>query len=281
MRTSKFRSPSTVWIRLSVGLGLLALICIQCSQPSGVVRSAGLATVAFAEEAPAQPDIAKLVELAKTDHIALLKLCLENCEQTIQDYTCTFVKRERIKGKTGRAQVIAVKFMDQPFSVAMRWRKNAPISDRCLFVEGEHDGNILLRPKGLLSVIGTVRRKPDSKDVMAKTLKPITLFGFRRGLEKMIEVYETADTNGDLVARLAGQMDVSGRPTVVLERLLPVGKDYPAYRTKIYIDTERLIPICIEAWDWDGELIGRYIYKDIVFNVGFTSDDFTPKANGL
>jgi hypothetical protein len=115
----------------------------------------------------------------------------------VQDYTCTFLKWERINGKQDPGQEINVKFLNEPFSVAMRWQKNPPIGDRCLYVEGKYDGNMLVRPKGMLSLIGTVRRKPDSPEVMANTLRPISLFGFRRGLESLVQVYELAARQGD------------------------------------------------------------------------------------
>jgi hypothetical protein len=41
------------------------------------------------------------------------------------------------------------------------------------------------------------------------------------------------------------------------------------------------VPICIESWDWNGQMESRYIYKDVRINVGLTQDDFAPEKNGL
>jgi len=283
MSTSAPKRRSRLWVRLAVGLFLLTLVCIHFAEPKESVDDRSLVGPAIAAPVETVVDsrTVRLEDLAKTDHLALLRKCLQHYELSVRDYTCRFIKRERISGRLGRAQEIDVRFMDHPFSVAMRWRKNAPISDRALFVEGAHGGNMLLRPKGLLSIVGTVRRKPDSEQVMANTLRPISRFGFKRSLSSLIGVYELAAKRGDLKTRFVGRKEVDGREAFVLERILPARPDYPAHRTLVYIDAERLLPICVEAWNWDNKLMYRYIFGDVKLNVGLTADDFTTKANGL
>lgn len=284
MRRTTHRRFGQFPVRLSVGLLLTALICIQFAQPTDAKDDAQLAgsAVASAPAPMAGETIDRLIRLARTDHVALLQECLDNYDLNVTDFTCHFIKRERIDGRLGKAQEIDVCFLDSPFSVAMRWLKNPPISDRALYVEGANDGNMLVRPKGLLGIVGTVRRKPDSEQVMANTLRPISRFGFRRSMENLIDVYMGAAERGHLATRFAGRKRVAGRPTIVLERILSVPQPrYSGRRTLIYIDTERLLPICVEAWDWDNKLTYRYIYSKVKLNVGLTSDDFTPDANGL
>lgn len=283
MPLKRLLCPTNGRIRYTVGVGLLALVCVQCANPTEAFRETDLVrSIDGRDVGVLSEDAVEGIErLARTDHVGLLNLCLDNYSHSVQDYTCTFIKRERINGKTGRPQEIQVKFLDRPFSVAMRWVKNAPIGDRCLYVEGKHDGNMLVRPKGLLKWVGTVRRRPDSPEVLANTLRPINLFGFRRALKSLIEVYELADERGDLTTGFAGRKMVAGRATVVLQRILPARDDYPAAKTLIYIDVQRLVPVCIEAWGWDGNLDSRYIYKDVKINVGLTEQDFTPQNNGL
>ena len=74
---------------------------------------------------------------------------------------------------------------------------------------------------------------------------------------------------------------MAGRNTIVLERYLPACNGYPAWKTVTYIDREYLVPICIEGYDWDKQLSGRYVYQNLNFNTGLTDDDFRPEANGL
>jgi hypothetical protein len=231
----------------------------------------------------------RAAHLARTDHIALLKWCRQRYDGKVRDYTCTLMKQERVNGQLRPAakdgmQEIAVKFLDEPFSVAMEWKKNAPIGDKIIYVEGKYDNQMIVRLKNpVLRFLtgGSVLRRPDGPDARKNTKRTVNLFGFRRGLRELLAVYEAAKEAGDLTERFGGFADVEGRRTVVLERYLPARDEYPAWKTVVYVDVEHLLPICIEGYDWEKRLDGRYVYKNLAFNVGLTPDDFLPEANGI
>jgi len=285
MQHHAHKRSSNLWIRLAVGVGLLALFCVQCVESGGSSGGGRLvaATVAEPSESPTSSSEAldAIEALARTDPMGLLDRCLSHYDRTVEDYTCRFIKLERIEGRLSETEEIDVRFMDDPFSVAMRWRKNAPLADRCLYVAGAHDGHMLLRPRGLLSLVGTVRRKPDCDQVMENTLRPITLFGFRNSLEQLITISARAAERGELKWNYVGRQRVVKRLAFVLERYLPEDKDYPAYRTRVYIDAERLLPICVEAWDMKDRLLCRYAFANVKLNTGLTAGDFEPGANGM
>jgi hypothetical protein len=270
---------------LGVGLLLLALFCIQCAHPTDAERPSNLVSVAAAEPdgSAAGSELKQLEALAKTDHIALLKKAIANYDRNYHDYTCTFIKQERINGTLLDEQTIEVKFMQTPFSVAMKWVKNAPMGERTLYVEGKHDNQMLVQPKGMYAVFtgGTVTRDPRGEDVMKNTLRPITMYGFRRTLESLLEVYELAAKRGENVDSYLGVRNVAGRKALVLQRDLPARKDYPAKQTTWYLDTEYLVVTRLEGTDWDDQLQCTYTSKDITFNVGLKDSDFTPEANGM
>jgi hypothetical protein len=274
--------PTNRRVRGLVGCLLVGLFCLQCI-PTGQ-RDRGNTLIAMDQGANPGWATEKLVHLAKTDHIALLTYCQDHCARQYRNYTCTLLKQERIKGALGKEQEVQVKFMDSPFSVAMNWVRNAPIGDTILYVEGKHGDKMIVRPKsGLLRILtgGSVFRKPDGADAMKNTLRPVSLFGFHRGMRELLKVYIAAREAGDLDARFGGFAEVAGRKTIVLERYLPPKDDYPAWKTLIHIDPEYLVPICIEGFDWDERLSSRYIYRDIRFDVNLTEDDFLPEANGI
>jgi hypothetical protein len=282
MALKKLLRPSNRKVRFMVGFLLVGLFCIQCI-PAG---PEGTTSKVIAKGRPVEPEdtSAKLLELARTDHIALLNHCMAHYDRTVEDYTCTLMKQERIRGAWGDEQEVSVKFRQKPFSVAMKFVRNAPIGDRVIYVEGKYDNKMLVRPKsGILRMLtgGSVFREPAGAEAMKKTLRPVNLFGFRRGTLALIGVYEQAKKAGHLKESYVGTAEVAGRQTLVLERFLPPEGDYPAWRTLIYVDTEYLVPICIEGWDWAKQRNCRYVYKDIQFNVGLTDDDFLPEANGI
>ena len=280
MSLKQILRPSNRRVRYLVGLLLVGLFCIQCIHPTDTTSTVAIATIRDADpKAAAQ----KIVDLAKTDHIALLKYCLDHYNKTCRDYTCTLIKQERISGVLGAEQEVQAKYKESPFSVAMQWTRNAPLGDRVLYVEGKNDNNMLVRPaNNFLRMLagGAVTRKPDGPEAMRNTLLPC-LFGFRKGMEDLIRVYCEARDAGHLKEAFGGFAEVAGRKTIVLERYLPAADNYPAWKTLLYIDPEFLVPVCIEGYDWDKQLSSRYVFQNIRFNTGLTDDDFLPEANDM
>ncbi|HPS53519.1 MAG TPA: DUF1571 domain-containing protein, partial [Phycisphaerae bacterium] len=113
--------------------------------------------------------------LAETDHIGLLKMALaEYDKKNIKSYTCRFIKQEKLRGRLHEEQHVDVKFLAEPFCVAMTWVKNAPKADAIVYVEGKFPNSkgrcqMVVRPtSGFLQwlVGGSVLRLPDGDDVM-------------------------------------------------------------------------------------------------------------------
>ncbi len=277
--------PSNRRIRIAVGLLLIALFFIQCTQSSNANREMMNMVVTVdraAVEAGSQELGDRLEHLAKTDHIALLELCKQNYRDAYSEYTCTFIKQERIDGQLRDEQWIDAKFMAEPFSVALDWVKNPPIGEALIYVEDKYNGKMLVKPRGFLStLVGTVKREPDGPDAMKNTLRPVTKFGFANSLESLLSVYRDAEQAGELTQGFAGYAEVAGRKCIVLERYLPPEDEYPAKKTLTYVDVESLLPICVEGWNWQDELCCRYLYRDIDFSVDLKPEDFTPEANDM
>ena len=265
-------------VRLGVGLLLAALFCIQCTQSDAHLEGVAIGPIA---EAGASGELERL---AKTDHVALLKKALAHYRDNVRDYRCKFSKQERISGRLRPRQEMEVKFLEEPFSVAMRWVKNAPMGDRVLYVDGKNNGNMLVKPKGALILFTggrSVQRNPKSKDVMANTLKPVTDFGFRRAMESLLSIYELARSRNECEISFLDYFTVGGRKAMKLQRVLPARKGYPGKTTTWYLDIEDLILLGLETRDWDGRLVCSYFYKNVQLNVGLSDKDFTPEANGM
>ena len=124
MSLKQLLRPSNRRARYLVGLLLVGLFCIQCISGGANTDS----TVAIAKTQHADPKTVeqKLLNLAKTNHIALHEYCLDNYGRSYRDYTCTLIKQERISGKLGAEQEMSVKFKESPFSVAMKWTIESP-----------------------------------------------------------------------------------------------------------------------------------------------------------
>lgn len=232
----------------------------------------------------------EILKLAETDHLALLSRAKASYEKmNIHDYTCIFIKQETMGGRLGKEQNIQVKFMPNPFSIAMIWTKNAPLGDRLVFVEGKYKDSkgrsrMLVRPKGgfaQLLVGKSVLKLPDGPDAMKNTLRPCTMFGFKNGLQSLIDVYTQAKANGDLKQSFGGVTEVGGRKCIILIRQLPQKKEYPSRITETCLDIKTLMPLRIVGYDWQNRFWCNYEYHDVKFNVGLKEKNFTPKACGI
>jgi hypothetical protein len=270
-------------MRLLVGLLLAGLFCIQCSSTEAFKESPLVVAVSGKIMGKNAPEVlAKVEELARTDHVALLEFCQKSYKGRFVDYTCTLIKQERINGEFKPEQWIEVKFLDSPFSVAMKWTKNPPIGEQVLYVDGKYNNQMLVKPKGWLgNIVGTVPRPPNGPEAMQNTLRPVNEFGFYRSLQNLLDVYRGAKARGDLKEEFGGYAEVDGRKSIVLVRHLPPDRDYPAKKTMTYIDLEYLLPICVKGYDWDDQPSSLYIFKDVKFNMGLTPEQFTPEANGM
>ncbi len=223
----------------------------------------------------------KLIELAKHDHIAILKLAIKRYEKCIKDYTGIFCKQERLKGKLGKEQTIAFKFKEKPYSIYMEWKKNSSTADKLLYVKAQNNNKMIVHPTGLLSWLKSVKRDTGGKDARKSSLYTCDQFGFYNSMKRGLEDYELAKKNDDLEIKYIGLTKVHGRKCITLERILPKKKDYGTARLIIKLDIEYLLPVVLERYDWDDKLIFRCSFRDLKFNTGLKTEDFKPAAYGL
>lgn len=278
--------PTNRHVRILVGLLLAGLFAIQCTRTEAFKESAGVVAVDGKAVGKTPTDSLSTIDrLAKSDHIALLEMCLKNYQANYYDYTCTFTKQEVIQGAARAQQEMAVKFMGKPFSVAMAWQKNPPAGDRMVYVEGRYNNQMLVRPTSALArmVVPSALRAPDDSEAMKVTLRPVNMFGFERSLGSLLDIYRIAKKSGELREEFGDYAQVNGRKTVVLVRYLP---DKPCYvtaacKTVIFIDTDYLVPLRIEGYDAAGKPTSVYNFSAVKFNVGLTKADFTPEANEI
>lgn len=223
----------------------------------------------------------QLAGLVKGDHVGLLKTMLAYYDEYIDDYTGTLYKQERIRGKVEKQQVVSFKFMDEPFSLAMKWMKNASAADRLLFVAGANDGKMVVHPTGLWSWIKSVKREPDCEAAMKVNLYSCEHFGIKKLLTRILVLQQAVQKDGEIKTETLGEVSIDGRKCVVIRAMLPESKASAVRRMELKIDVEYFLPVELTTWDAQKNLIGNYIYKDLKFNVGLSADEFTPKANKL
>ena len=214
--------------------------------------------------------------LARSDGLALLEESLRWYEQTVADYTCTFIKQERIGETLGKTETTFLKFREKPFSVYLKWSEPSK-GQEVIFVPGRYDEKAVVHPSGLLGMIfRKVSLDPEGKVAMRHSRRPVTFAGLGNMLRLVVAQSKAAQAKGDLVIEYQGIREEAGRPAYVFNRILPEGKGYPCHQLFIFIDCEYLLPVRTEAYLWDGRLLSDYRYTDLNLNPGLTDEDFNP-----
>jgi len=226
-------------------------------------------------------DSDRLTQLANTNHIELLEWALQTYRKRVRDYSGTFYKQERINGKLKKTEQISIMFREKPFSIFMHWQKNAARIDKMLYVEGQNDNKMVVHPTGFFSWFKSVKKDPTGKDAKKASLRSCDKFGFHRSMDSLLDIYKTANNKGDLKFKYLGRTKIDNRPCIAIERILPKNKGYPNARMVIEIDLEYLLPVSIASYNWDNQLLAKYIFHNLKFNNGFTNAKFTPKYHGM
>lgn len=286
-RTYKYRRlgmgffSAFLLLLFGVGVGSDKQTRVQVTPVSLVQQRQAIPRGPFGTAPKIVVDPARITELAKTNHIALLKWAQQTYQKRVDDYTATFYKQERIEKKLKKVEQISIMFKEKPFSVFMKWQQNAGDINKLLYVEGSNNNKMIVHPTGLWSWIKSVKRDPCGKEAKKASRRTCDQFGFNRSMESLLEVYERAQKLGDLKIKYRGSTKIDGRPCIAMERILPPHKNYPYARMVMEFDVEYLLPVCISMYDWQDQLLGRYVYLNLKFNTGLTNAKFTPKAHDM
>ena len=224
---------------------------------------------------------ADVLDLAQRNPEKLFKRSLAHFDATILDYKGTLYRQERMFGKLGKEQVINFKFKDSPHSVYMNWLHNAQKIDRLLYVEGQNDNQMLIRQDGLLALLGTSRRDPHSKEVARSSLKPCTEFGFLKILQSLVDESEPGPGKSPVETKFVKTFNKYGRKVIEFEQTVDNPYECKVSKRTMLFDIDLMIPIERVAYDKSGDLLYRYVYRAMKFNIGLTDSDFTQEANGM
>ncbi len=200
----------------------------------------------------------------------------------LHDYSCIFVKRERVEGELTPHSHLRLKVRHQPFSVYVHF--DAPADQRgqeAIYVEGRNDGKVLAHGVGLKSIVGTVALEPTSPRAMAGSRHPITDIGILN-MTRMFRDQGAKETQyGECEVRFLPGARVDGRLCTCMQMVHPVPRrEFHYHMIRVFIDDELNLPIRFETYDWpsrQGEgpvLSGEYSFLKLKLNNGFTDADF-------
>jgi len=286
-----------------LGLLLCVALFLQCTMAPGSDQELTKQLVRHSNEAYAFPQPPARTEpigdpfeaKLRTAPVEFLRELLERYESTVRDYSCTFIKKERVNGRLRAEQEMACLFKEDPFSVHMNWvRPGDSLAKQAVYVHGklkdaEGDELAYVRPVPPLDILAKrVTQEIHGKSAETASRRFIDQFGFANTLRMILKHCDLAARRGELDIRYVGEGQIDGRPTYEIHRRLPyTGEDgpYPERLLIVHIDKELLLPTgCFVYRDEsrsDEALLGSYLWTNIKLNIQLSDADFTPEANNF
>ncbi len=218
----------------------------------------------------------------------------------VRDYRLTFIKQELLpSGRMSAEQEIEVKYRQEPYSVVMHWVRNGGMASRVIYVKGRWidpkatnaaERELMMCQPGELGRRFIKSLKLPARGSLAKdsARRSIDEFGFMRTLDLLIKYCKIAESRDELTLEYRGETRFNGRPMWVIQRNLPYTGDsgpYPDRTAEIFIDQEYRVPVAVYCYSDEAKeasnLLGKYEFRNIHFNVGLTGADFDPATYGM
>src|SRR5262249_36101594 len=191
-------------------------------------------------------------------------------------------KQERIGGKLQRTEVIDVAFRDKPHSVLLRWVEGARLAAASLYIEGENDGKMLVRPAGLVLGGLTGERDPGGEQAKQSGRYSMREFGLKKGTERILKTWKAARDKDELHVEYLGERKVKeagDRTCYALRRdRYARPENDGVLEVTVYVDKETLLQVGSTVKGEEGKLLGDNFFRDIHLNPEFKPDQFTREA---
>ncbi len=203
----------------------------------------------------------------------------------IKDYTALMTKQENINGELQDAQVMEVKFRQEPFSVYLKFRYPKKINGQeAIFVRGQNDSKLIAHGVGVERTFGTQKVDPEGFIAMRGNKYPITDMGLLNLVDKLLEVGRRDSKFGECTVEYFEDVNVGDRVCTLIQVVHPVPrKSFQFHIARVFVDKELNLPIRYESYDWpkkEGDepiMIEAYTYQNLKLNVGLTDKDFDYK----
>jgi hypothetical protein len=228
---------------------------------------------------------APAADSTRADSVVLAKGAIADCQAkfaAVRDYTCTFIKRERLVGRLTPQHVMDMKARNSPTSIYLKFRK--PNAGReAIYVAGRHGGKVLAHDVGIGRLLaGTMTLDPRGSTAMEDCRHPITEAGIGALIDTVARHWALELSAAESLVSFH-DMTIGPRLCTLIESVHPARQPHFLFhKVRLYIDREHGLPIRFEAYDWPKhpgaapELVEEYTFHDLKLNVGLTERDFDP-----
>lgn len=278
---------------LILSLGTAVAVSSGCTKPEvDIPEARPIEPAAEAPEKSGEPGMATINREASVpqapkanDYMALLHESLTEAKK-LKTLRLNFVRQERLGllRELRPKEDINADYRDEPFSVRFTWNDADSEYRQCVYVHGREDNKVLLLPrKGLLGLPASVQKYPAEFAVtFQKARNPITDFGPRRMMERIIDRIEKARPHGDVIIKRLADANIGPANEAChhLELRFPEGDQYACKLQDLYISKSTKLPVATYLWipgkteRSDQTLDAMYVYADLRPNVELSDTDF-------
>jgi hypothetical protein len=201
----------------------------------------------------------------------------------VYDYSCVFVKRERLRDQLQPDQVMDMKVRNQPLSVYLRWLgPKAFAGQEVCYVAGRNNGMMRVHANGIKSVAGFINIDPNDPRVAQNSRHAITEAGLGNLINRLAGQWQIERQLNKTQVRI-GEYTYNKLPCTRVEAIHPDDHSgrYGSFRTVVYFDKASHLPTRIEKYDWprpsgsaEGDLLECYSYVNVRTNVGLRDGEF-------
>lgn len=183
---------------------------------------------------------------------ALLSKGMETFAE-VPDYTATFYKQERMNGTLGDGQTIELKLKHEPFSVYMKWISGDSRGQQAIYVDGQHDNQLLVQPGGIKGrLTGVMFLDPEGALAMAQARHPVTQVGLVELAKTLLHHQQQDLERGHgFQCELRDDLTYEDRECWVFTCVYDSPEVNSEYRKSIvYVDKELSMPVCVKNFCW-------------------------------
>ena len=215
--------------------------------------------------------------------IAMAASSLDNINENIKGYRCTFTKAERIDGKVGPHSKMEMRVRHKPFSVYLKF-ETPDAGRQVVYVEGKNDGKLVVKEPVLFGLGPTLSLPTRGRLAMQGQKYPITEAGIKNLTQRLLEVARHDRRQGETEVNYYYNAKVDGRACNVIEVIHPTERDnFLFHKAEVFVDRELNLPIRYAAYGWppkpgaEAPLEEEYTYLDFEIDNELTDADFEIK----
>lgn len=245
-----------------------------------------------ADEASAPPKEAVMPEwpAGRLDGMPAKELLLTTLERVqerfakVEGYTATFHKQERLRGKLGPEQTLAMKVRERPFAVYFKFLAPNP-GKEVVYAEGQRDNKVIAHSTGVSRLlVPRLMVPPDHPLALADSRHPVTEAGLSHLIDRLVGFRHKDIKDASATTILDRATDLAGKPCLRSTHFhVHKTPERPFARVEVLYHPDTRIPFQISSYDWPeaghtGDLLlaERYSYENVNTEATLTVLDFDP-----